>query len=130
MSRSRATYPGWWRASAVGLGVALLLGLAGLLPNGTVPTAFADTPRGSTPLLPPVAPAVRTSAPAAAPAAAPLPLIGSVDPATGQVHGAALGQGTGPINPFGATQPGASRNPQNAASTNPWRELPEGAFLP
>jgi hypothetical protein len=107
-----------------------LLGLAGLLPNGAVRTAFAETPRGSTPVLPPVSPAVRTSSPPAQPVAAPLPLIGSVDPATGQVRGAALGQGTGPINPFGSTQPGASRNPQNAASTSPARELPEGAFLP
>ncbi len=50
----------------------------------------------------------------------PTPMIPSTE-------GAPLGQGTGPLNPAGATEPGASTDPMDVSSTNPSGPLPAPA---
>ncbi len=136
MSRSRAHPTELLRALIMSSAATLWLVLAWLAMPGSTPAALAQGTRDPSPDHPPVTVAtpgpvtlVSPSAPAG-PAAGPLVLIGSFDPATGRVHGALVGQGTGPINPFGGTQPGARANPQNAASSSPYRPPSDSVFLP
>ena len=126
MWRSRTIDRRIRRASAVRLGAALSLALAWLSWSGTIPTAHGQAP---SPLLAPVG-TTGASAVTSTLATGPLVLVGSPDPTTGEVHGALLGQGTGPINPSGATQPGARTSPQTVSGTNPDRVLPDAMSLP
>ena len=126
MWRSRTIDHRAGRASWVSLSAALLLVLAWLSWSSTIPTALGQA---SSPMPTPVTTTSASSVTGTLPTG-PSVLVGSPDPTTGQVSGAPLGQGTGPINPFGSTQPGASTNPQNESSTNPDVVLPAGPFLP
>jgi hypothetical protein len=128
MWQVRRRQPRLGRMSATALGAAVFVAVAWLGWPGSTPTAFGQSPVIPGPLLPHVGPTGQGST--NDPSPAPLVLVGNRDPVTGQVQGALLGQGTGPINPAGATQPGASSSPQNVSSTTPDRMLPRSMFMP